>query len=72
MRDKPLTIVRIEYSLDSLGDIPPSDFERECESVAEQIGCCCQFIVGLHNRETIDGEPCDRITERAFAACCSN
>lgn len=62
--------VLVEYSLDSLGDIAPAAFEAACISRAESLGLGVEFKVGLNNRETIDGEPSDRIVERAFAACC--
>lgn len=63
-------MIRIEYSLDSLGDITPEQFERACVARADRHGYQVEFVVGLHNRETLDGEPCDVIVERAFADCC--
>ena len=60
----------VEYSLDSLGDIAPAAFETACRSRAASLGYEVEFLVGLNNRETIDGEPSDMIVERAFAECC--
>ena len=62
--------VRIEYSLDSLGDISAEAFESACLRRAEKKGFNVIFSVGLTNRETVDGEPSDEIVERAWAECC--
>lgn len=62
--------VRVEYSLDSLGDISAEAFESACLRRAEKRGCNVVFSIGLSNRETIDGEPSDEIVEQAFAECC--
>ena len=62
--------ITIEYSLDSLGDITPMAFQTACEAVAKNKGYQVEFRVGLHNRETIDGEPVDLIVESAFMECC--
>lgn len=62
--------IKIEYSLDSLGDITPAAFRESCERRASQLGYDIEFSEGLHNRETVDGEVVDLITERAFADCC--
>lgn len=69
MTTKPTVLV--EYSTDSLGDINAAQFESACQRRAEQRGYEIEFRVGLHNRETIDGEPSDSIVERSFAACCA-
>lgn len=63
--------VRIEYSLDSLGDITADAFRSACEARAAAVGYKVEFVEGLHNRETLNGEPCDLIVERAFAECCA-
>ena len=64
--------ILVEYSLDSLSDITPDEFQAACERRAEKSGYWLEFRVGLHNRETSDGEPCDIIVQQAFADCCAN
>ena len=63
-------LIRIEYSLDSLGDISPELFEKTCRKIATRRSLDVEFVVGLSNRESQDDEPCDLIVERAFNECC--
>jgi hypothetical protein len=63
------TIV-VEYSLDSLADIHPKQFENACKNLASKIQYNVEFVVGLKNRETVNGETVDCIVERAFTDCC--
>lgn len=61
--------IHIEYSPDSLGNMPDNAFRALCRKIAARRGLTCEFTRGFRSRESIDGQDVDsdhKVAEKAF------